>query len=82
MTISLEKGYEKFKTQEEWRITLDPIAFCIFEDHEDTIIGFRNRNKIRDAYPDVYKDLKGVASLEDFIEVVGRVKLHLFTKER
>lgn len=82
MTYSLEEGYELLKSQEAWRSDLNPVAFCVFEDHEGNVLGYRNRHKIRHAYPDVYKDLAKVSTLEDFIEVVGRVKLHLFTEER
>lgn len=84
MSTSLEEGYKVFC---QWRagdvaVWLNPIAMCIFDNHRLGIDGLENRNKIREAYPDVYKDLEKVSTLEDFIAVVGRVKLHLFTKER
>lgn len=82
MSTSLEEGYKMFKTQETWRSDLHPVAGCIFDDYRLGIDGLEDRNKIRATYPNVYKDLKEVRTLEDFIEVVGRVKLHLFTKER
>lgn len=84
MSTSLEEGYKAFKRLQngDYSVALNPIASCIFDDHRLGIDGLENRNRIRAAYPNVYKDLEKTVALEDFVAVVGRVKLHLFTKEK